>query len=362
MSAGSIKRMVLELLRQAHDFELAFIRDLPPALRDTEGSPDHWSPKDRVAQIAAWKELQTGKLATAVRGETPPRWTESAVVDPLNVATYAKYASRPWKDVLAFEDRAYAGLVAQVERLSEDDLADPRKYPAAGGALWPETLGNGIWFPFSMLADIARESGNPARIAELSTARIQAYTRMLSAAETAGLPVSQLAGMRYDLACLYAQAGQTDHALRCLADALQARPELAGHARHDSDLISLRENPTFEELTAAGSESPLSTPAFVRERQAAGAPLVVVDVRDADEYAAGHVAGAVNIPLDQLDDRLAEIPADQDVVTYCDMHHRGTSRGERASLLLRLRGRAATALDGGFPGWKAAGLPVEESH
>jgi len=72
------------------------------------------------------------------------------------------------------------------------------------------------------------------------------------------------------------------------------------------------------------------------------------------------VWGAVNIPLGQLAKKLASIPPDQPVVTYCNMHHRGESRGERAAALLREHGFQARALDGGYPGWKAQGFPVEE--
>jgi rhodanese-related sulfurtransferase len=85
----------------------------------------------------------------------------------------------------------------------------------------------------------------------------------------------------------------------------------------------------------------------------------VIDVRGDDEYVAGHVRGALHIPLDELDEHLAEIPQDRPVVTYCNMRHRGDSRGERAAELLREQGYEATALDGGYPAWAAGGNPVE---
>jgi len=90
----------------------------------------------------------------------------------------------------------------------------------------------------------------------------------------------------------------------------------------------------------------------------APAPLIV-DVRGASEYAAGHAQGAVNIPLDQLADRLRELPQETPIITYCNMNHPGHSRGERAAALLSARGFAASALVGGLPAWQAAGLPVE---
>jgi rhodanese-related sulfurtransferase/DNA-binding transcriptional ArsR family regulator len=87
--------------------------------------------------------------------------------------------------------------------------------------------------------------------------------------------------------------------------------------------------------------------------------VLVLDVRPAVEYAAGHIPGALNIPHDQLAARLAELPAAADVVAYC----RGPYcvYAPDAVRLLRAHGRAARPLDGGLPEWRAAGLPVATS-
>ncbi len=92
------------------------------------------------------------------------------------------------------------------------------------------------------------------------------------------------------------------------------------------------------------------------ERAQAGTVLVL-DVRPFDEYRAGHVPGALSVPVDQLERRLRELPPDKEIVAYC--------RGPycvlafRAVEILRARGRAARRLVEGFPEWRAAGLPVE---
>lgn len=83
----------------------------------------------------------------------------------------------------------------------------------------------------------------------------------------------------------------------------------------------------------------------------------VLDVRPEDEFAHGHLPNALNIPLSQLERRLAELPADQEIVAYC--------RGPwcvlsfEAVALLRERGYRVRRLEDGFPEWKVAGLPVE---
>ena len=85
----------------------------------------------------------------------------------------------------------------------------------------------------------------------------------------------------------------------------------------------------------------------------------VLDVRPPDEYDVGHVPGALNTPLKDLDDRLKDLPAGREVVAYC----RGTwcILSFEAIAALRRQGIAARRLEEGFPEWKVAGLPVEGS-
>jgi rhodanese-related sulfurtransferase/DNA-binding HxlR family transcriptional regulator len=92
------------------------------------------------------------------------------------------------------------------------------------------------------------------------------------------------------------------------------------------------------------------------ERIAAG-DVVVIDVRPAAEFAAGHIAGARSIPIDQLAANIRDLPAGVEVVAYC----RGPYCvfADDAVRLLRRRGRAARRLEDGFPDWQRADLPVE---
>lgn len=85
--------------------------------------------------------------------------------------------------------------------------------------------------------------------------------------------------------------------------------------------------------------------------------VVVLDVRPAPEFAAGHLPGAVSLPIDQLRERLGEVRAGNDVVAYC----RGPYcvYADEAVRMLSTAGRAAYRLEDGFPEWSLAGLPVE---
>lgn len=85
--------------------------------------------------------------------------------------------------------------------------------------------------------------------------------------------------------------------------------------------------------------------------------VTVLDVRPADEFAAGHLPEAINIPLRELTRRMRELPRSQEIIAYC--------RGPycvlafEAVALLRKRGFNVRRLEDGYPEWRAAGFPVE---
>ncbi|SCG59317.1 ArsR/SmtB family transcription factor [Micromonospora halophytica] len=92
-------------------------------------------------------------------------------------------------------------------------------------------------------------------------------------------------------------------------------------------------------------------------RWAEAGDVVVLDVRPAPEYAAGHLPGAVSIPLDELEDRLIELPEDREVIAYC----RGAycALAHDAVRLLTAHGRQARRATDGVLEWRVAGLPVQ---
>ncbi len=114
--------------------------------------------------------------------------------------------------------------------------------------------------------------------------------------------------------------------------------------------------------TGAFAEDPESTKApsisaaELHARRESGAAPVVIDVRTPEEYASGHIPGAVNIPFDQVAQRIAEIAAPHGVALYCMVGPRAR-KGESA--LLAAGYEKVFHLEGGLAAWQAAGLPVE---
>ena len=94
------------------------------------------------------------------------------------------------------------------------------------------------------------------------------------------------------------------------------------------------------------------------ERLAAG-DVLLLDVRDEPEFAAGHLPGAIHVPPAQIEHRLALLPADVTVVAYCRGPFCVTS--DEAVRAATAAGHRALRLVDGYPGWAAAGLPVEKA-
>jgi len=85
--------------------------------------------------------------------------------------------------------------------------------------------------------------------------------------------------------------------------------------------------------------------------------VTVLDVRPEEEFAAGHLPGAINVPVDRLEALLSRLPKKKEVIAYC----RGPYclMSFEAVEKLRKRGFKAKRLEDGYPEWRAAGLPVE---
>ena len=99
-------------------------------------------------------------------------------------------------------------------------------------------------------------------------------------------------------------------------------------------------------------------PMDVLLKRARSKQVVILDTRPAREYIAGHIPGALSIPVDDLQRRLKELTKGKEYVAYC----RGPYciYADRAVEILRGHGRRARRLVGGFPEWRSAGFPVSQ--
>lgn len=98
------------------------------------------------------------------------------------------------------------------------------------------------------------------------------------------------------------------------------------------------------------------SPEQVLASSASATPPVVLDVRTPDEFASGHVPGALNIPIDQLAARTGELDPQREVVVYCE---RGPRARKAADALVAAGFSVVKLLSGHMSAWRVAGLPTE---
>jgi rhodanese-related sulfurtransferase len=181
-----------------------------------------------------------------------------------------------------------------------------------------------------LLAQAPRTVDELARASEQSTANTSQHLQALHAA---GLVtrVREGTSVRYSLAgdeVLALWLGLRDASVAQLAEVERAARDYLG-----------------EDVDAIGRDELIA-----RLRKG---DVVLVDVRPKEEFEAGHIAGARSIPIDELQDRLAELPADREVVAYC----RGPFCAYAHDAVRRLQaaGRDARRLEEGWPEWRLAG-------
>jgi phage shock protein E len=105
----------------------------------------------------------------------------------------------------------------------------------------------------------------------------------------------------------------------------------------------------------AAAVQPMSQEALLQHQAQHPDHLFLLDVRTPQEYAEGHIAGAVNVPYDQLATRLAEVPKDKDVVLYC---RSGRRAGIAADVLAANGYKRLSHLEGDMIAWTEKGRPV----
>jgi rhodanese-related sulfurtransferase/predicted transcriptional regulator len=190
-----------------------------------------------------------------------------------------------------------------------------------------------------LLEIIAQGERSVEQLATMSGLSVANASQHLQALRQAGLVVPRKEGQRV----FYTSAGndviQLYRALRRVGEARVAEVE-----RLVRDFVGHRD--ALEPIPAAE----------LIERVKKGL-VTVLDVRPEEEFAAGHLPGAINIPIEKLERGLAKLPRKREVVAYC----RGPYclMSFEAVIKLRKRGWEARRLEDGFLEWKAAGLPVE---
>ncbi len=200
-----------------------------------------------------------------------------------------------------------------------------------------KALGNGN--RLELLEYIAQGERSVDQLAKVSGLTVANTSQHLQQLRQAGLVVCRKQGLQV----LYQLSGND------VIDLLDALRNVA--ERHIAEVDQLVDTylTVKDELEAVPRDT-------LMERVKEGL-VTVLDVRPGEEYEAGHVPGAVNVPLSELEGYLKHLPKKQDVVAYCRGPH--CVLAFDAVARLRQRGYSAQRMEDGFPEWKSAGYPVD---
>ncbi|MFB9928253.1 ArsR/SmtB family transcription factor [Amycolatopsis halotolerans] len=206
---------------------------------------------------------------------------------------------------------------------------------------------------FEQFARVGKALGSPKRLELLD---------VLAQGERSVEVLARRTGLKLTTASAHLQALRQGGLVRTRKDGTRVFYRLAGdevarlclslHEVAKAHLAETRQ--AADELLGEDEVEELGRDALMDRIEAGDA--LVLDVRPENEFEAGHIAGAVSVPLDELEERLSELPADQEVVAYC--------RGEfcvlsyEAVRLLRARGRKARRMSGGMLEWRSEGRAI----
>ncbi|NVD96705.1 metalloregulator ArsR/SmtB family transcription factor [Massilia sp. BJB1822] len=215
-------------------------------------------------------------------------------------------------------------------------MIDPAAKPLNGLADLAKTLGHA--HRLALLEAIFQRESSVERLTQLSGLSITNTSQHLQQLRRAGFVQTRRDGKHV----LYRiGTGPVANVLAALHDYLdfqqaEIQRVVSGNVHHSEHL----EGVSIEELIARLEEG-----------------VLLLDVRSEEDYAAGHIPGAINIPTEALEQHFAELPRDQDILAYCGGRYCVLSI--QAVSLLREKGFKAQRLEDGFPGWQAAGLRIE---
>ncbi len=233
----SLREMLLEVFAWIEAVEQDLGSGLSAGDRARVGSVDHWSPKDIICHVTAWRQVMLQSFQTRERISTARTAEE---LQPVNASLFEAYRNLPWPEVEEFARQARRGLRGLIAEAGEAELTAPGHFPwLEGQILWRRIVGDLVLHPLTHFAQLLSDLGRKQEALEL---QVEAASRLLALDPD---PIWQ--GLtRYNLACAYALAGRKELAIADLRQALRLQPGLTEWSKADPDFESIRGDADFQ--------------------------------------------------------------------------------------------------------------------
>jgi len=234
------KPLLLDLLKQARELETNFVGTLSDKERARIGTLDNWSAKDVISHITARKALAAEGLLAISEARSPIGRID---LDQENVILFKEYLGKTWDEVLGLAADAFQGILAQLERLGEHELARREKFfPWQGERpLWRLIVGSGCIHPLGHIVEFHRNRGQREQVGKMLGEVVRSMVGLDDGSVWQG-------EVKYNLACMHSLLGARAEAIRDLREALALNPGLTGLSEEDPDLDTIRGEPEYQAI------------------------------------------------------------------------------------------------------------------
>lgn len=238
----SINDKLITIIQRSYDDERNYLASMTDEERQATGILSKWSPKDNLAHVAAWKLYMADWLATALRGEKPVGYGD---LDQANEKLFEEYQNSEWPEVIKLIEQAQREIVAGIQEMREEDLLDPHRYKSLNGRpLWQHIIVYTQHHSTDHVSHLYRDRGDVATAQQVQERGAQDELSLDNTPDYRGTVL-------YNHACLYALAGEKERAITNLRQAFELSPKLVDWSRKDSDLDSIRESASYQELISS---------------------------------------------------------------------------------------------------------------
>lgn len=230
---------LIEYLDKGYQAEIQFIEALSAADRAAEGTLENWTAKDVIAHNSHWRKYHAENLLAALDGKTP---SDTEDIDHANTDIYHQYRDQPWEAIEELAKGSCERMRAALTAVGDAGLERTDLLPwQEGRPIWRHLIGNAYTHPIIHLSDWHIKRGDKLRAAEM-------YREMTSLLEGLDDSPEWLGTIRYNLACSYSLAGETEKAIHTLREALELNPKLTEWSQQDPDFEPIRGEAGYKAL------------------------------------------------------------------------------------------------------------------